>query len=152
MLMIKTVNNAVFFEEVARILLTGQPVELRVRGNSMMPYLRNGKDKVALYPAADTELKKGRIVLFRYRGNYLLHRIIKRNNNTLLLQGDGVYAGKEQVAVNDVVGVVKYLFRSNDKRVSVQSFSASCYWRFWLLFRPFRRILLPMTRKFLLPR
>ncbi|MCL2133645.1 MAG: S24/S26 family peptidase, partial [Bacteroidales bacterium] len=105
--MLKRVENTVFFEEVAHSLSEGRPVELRVQGNSMRPCLRGGKDRVVLYPTKDAELKKGCIVLFRYRGNYLLHRIVKRNKDSLTLQGDGVFAQQEQAVVADVVGVVR---------------------------------------------
>lgn len=140
--MIKTLDNAVFFEEVVRTLSLGEPVELRVKGGSMRPYLRDGLDRVVLYPATDADLKRGQIVLFRYHNQYLLHRIVRRDKEHLLIQGDGVCARQEQVAVTDVFGVVRDVFRPNDKRVSAQSCCTSCYWRLWLLLRPFRRYLL----------
>ena len=72
------------------------------------------------------------VVLFRYYGNFILHRIIKKDGARLLLQGDGVISAVEQCRVDDVVGKVVKVCRSSGKTISVDS------WRWILLSRLWR--------------
>ena len=102
----KAIPNRLFFDYVAERLSDGDNVRLRLKGNSMFPLLRNNKDVVVLAPCAGEKLVPMDVVLFRYRGDYVLHRIVRREGDRLLMQGDGVYASFEQCMVGDVVGRV----------------------------------------------
>ena len=85
----KKVPNNTFFSLVEEEIAEGKPVRFRLKGNSMFPLLRNGKDSVILEKCLPDELKPMDVVLFRYRGSYVLHRIIQRMGDDLLIQGDG---------------------------------------------------------------
>ena len=79
-----------FFALVEKELEEGKTVKIRLKGNSMFPLLRSGRDSVILEKSPAHSLKPMDVVLFRYYGNFILHRIIKREGMRLLLQGDGV--------------------------------------------------------------
>lgn len=57
---------------------SGRSVKFRVKGNSMMPLLRNGKDEVVVGPYDKEELKLFDVILFRQTDRYVLHRIIQK--------------------------------------------------------------------------
>ena len=72
----KKIPNAAALHIIEESILSGSSVRLTVRGNSMAPLLLDGKDVVTLRPFDPAELKPGVIILFRYKGGFVLHRII----------------------------------------------------------------------------
>lgn len=117
----KQIPNQVFFAWVEDEILSGRPVRLRMKGNSMFPLLRSQKDEVLLYPCPSEDLRPKDVVLFRYRGNHLLHRVILRDGNRLLLQGDGSYVAKEECLVDDVVAKVTGIIRPSGRVIPVDN-------------------------------
>jgi len=129
------------------MLSEGHNVECRCFGRSMHPYLRgNGSEVIVASPFSPEELIPGTIVLFRYYGKYVCHRIIGRKEEKLLIQGDGVVKGKERITVSEVMGIVRIVIRSDKKPVSTQSKAAQRYWRCWFRLSPIRRYLLLIYR------
>lgn len=138
----KTIANDTFFAWVEAELAEGRPVCFRLKGNSMFPLLRNGKDSVILEKCNLDTLKPMDVVLFRYKGNHVLHRILRRENNQLLIQGDGSFVAKEQCTVDDVVGKVVQVCRPSGKVLSVDSWQWRLPSRLWRLSNPLRVFLL----------
>ena len=143
----KVLQNDFFFEEVKRIISTGESVEILVKGGSMSPYLRDGIDKVVLGPVKLLDINRGDIVLFSYSNSYLLHRIIKRKGEQLIIQGDSNLIKKENVILSDILGVVRFIIRPSGKCVSVDKTIHKIYWYCWLLLRPFRCFLFTVYKK-----
>lgn len=128
-------------------------VILRLKGNSMFPLLRNGKDVVILEKCPADSLQPMDVVLFRYRGKHVLHRIIRREGERLLIQGDGSIVAKEECTVDDVVGKVVQICRPSGKEIPVGSWQwtiPSRVWRglgflrIWLLRVAYRLFLRPV--------
>ena len=137
----KPIPNTIILEEVEQMISIGNSVELKVKGQSMRPYLRSGKDKIILSPFRPVDLKCGAIVLFRYDHRYVFHRIIKIENENLIIQGDG-NKSCEKALKSDVIGVVRGIVRPGGKTISLPDFSSEVYWRCWRFLRPIRRYLL----------
>lgn len=136
-----------FHESVDQLLSEGKSVELRCFGSSMQPYLRgDGSEVIVASPFSPEELTPGTIVLFRYQGKYICHRIVLRKENILSMQGDGVLKKREQITVSDVAGIIRILIRNNKKPVSTRTKAAQCYWRCWSRLSPIRRYLLKVYR------
>ena len=72
---ILVIPNDVFFSRVCESLGEGGKVTFTVKGHSMFPFLRSGKDRVCLVKPESGGLAAGDVILFRFRGNYILHRI-----------------------------------------------------------------------------
>ena len=148
----KKVPNNTFFSLVEEEIAEGKPVRFRLKGNSMFPLLRNGKDSVILEKCLPDELKPMDVVLFRYRGSYVLHRIIQRMGDDLLIQGDGSIVAIEQCTVNDVVGKVTSIRRSSGKVLSVNDWKWTFPSRLWRCSNFMRKFLLRVSyRLFLRP-
>ena len=107
----KQIANDMFFSWVESEIEAGRAVRFRLKGHSMFPLLRNGKDVVVLQPCTYDTLKVMDVVLFRYRGKHLLHRIIRIERDTLYMQGDGVLVNEEKCTASDVVGKVCMVIR-----------------------------------------
>lgn len=127
----KTIPNDTFFACVEAELAEGRPVRFRLKGNSMFPLLRNGKDVVVLRKCPAESLQPMDVVLFRYRGKHVLHRIIRREGERLLIQGDGSIVAKEECTVNDVVGKVLRICRPSGKEIPVGSWQWTIPSRMW---------------------
>lgn len=131
------VANKVLFSAVEEYIALGQSVLFRVKGTSMRPYLRSERDLVEFAPCDIDQLKKGDIVLFRYHGTYLMHRIRKRKGEKLCIQGDGVLANKEYPLTSDVIAIVRSVIRVADSGRRTAIPCASLRWRIlsalWLI-------------------
>jgi len=139
----RVIPNSAFFENAEQLLSEGNSVELRCFGRSMQPYLHgDGREVIVASPFSPEELIPGVIALYRYNGKHICHRIIRREGEKLLIQGDGVTNAREQVSVSDVIGIIRTVVRRNKKPVSTQSKAAQLYWRLWLRLSPVRKYLL----------
>ena len=139
----RVIPNKEFIENVDQLLSEGKSVELRCLGSSMQPYLRgDGSEVIVASPFSPDELIPGAIVLFHYRGKYICHRVVKREEEKLMIQGDGVIKRQEQVLLSDVVGIIRIIIRRSKKPVSTQTKAAQWYWRCWRRLSPVRRPLL----------
>ena len=131
----KIIANDVFFASIEELIAEGQSVEMTVRGFSMRPFLRNERDVVVLSPIASEQLRCGMVVLFRYRGAHVLHRIVRIEGEMLTMEGDGNYRQAE-VAPRDAV--VAYVSEAKLAEGSALGYN-SVGWR--------RRTLLSLSRK-----
>lgn len=118
----KTINNNDLFTEIESIINGGGTVSICVKGNSMRPFLRNGRDTVMLTAITKTQLRCGMVVLFRNKGKYILHRIRRIDNHELTIKGDGNYRQTEKANIEDVLGYV-YAIERNEKTIRYGSLS-----------------------------
>lgn len=81
----------------------------------MLPTLRPATDEILISPIDDLDdLRELDIVAVRDRdGNLLVHRLIKKDGDQLLLRGDGNVRNRkeETVAADQVIGVVTEIRR-----------------------------------------
>ncbi len=136
------ISNDCFFAEVVQRLEAGQSVRFRVKGTSMTPLLRNGKEEVVVYPCTTDIPKCWDVVLFRYHGHYVLHRIIRCTGSSFVLQGDGVWASYEECRMEDVAGVVRQVVRPSGRVVCTSSLAWHWKSRLWCRLGPLRRFAL----------
>jgi len=132
------VPNYVLLEDVASLLEEGREVVLAPRGNSMLPFIREGRDSVALRKLDG--VKVGDIVLARLAGRYVMHRVVAVEGEKLTLMGDGNVGLKEHCTVADVIGTVVWIVRGNKKFKPGRG-------RLWRALCPLRRILLALYRR-----
>ena len=105
----KVISNDIFFAQVEALLDEGQSVVIRVKGYSMRPFMRSDRTQVRIAPISDSECKNlrvGDIVLFRYRGRHILHRIRHIEGNKITLAGDGNYRLWEHCSHEEVIGIL----------------------------------------------
>ena len=134
------VANEVLLEEAAALMNEGREVSFTPLGNSMLPFIRGGRDSVVLEKKDTVEV--GDIVLARLPGpRYVLHRVIRRDGAALTLMGDGNIAGTEACTVADIIGTA----------VEVIKLSGRSYkpgkGRLWRALKPFRRYILAIYRR-----
>lgn len=124
----KIIDNESLFADVEHIIGEGGSVQLRVKGGSMRPFLRDGRDTVTLVAADTANLRKGMVVLFRHGGRHVLHRIRRIDGDRLTIKGDGNYRMTEMSRRGNVAAVAVSIER-NSKTVDY----GSTKWK-WLSF------------------
>lgn len=99
------VQNDLFFEIITDDLKKGKSVKFNVSGKSMMPFLNHG-DQVVVKQPSGLDVKKGDIILVKYQGKFILHRLVKIKGVKYYLAGDGNLDQIEIVEKEDVLGLV----------------------------------------------
>ena len=135
----KTIPNDILIPEIGKLLAEGREVELRPKGNSMLPFIRQEKDSVVLLKKPGVEV--GDIVLAKTGGRFVLHRVYKMEGTALTLMGDGNVAGTERCTVDDVLGTVIRIVRPGGKSVIPSK------GMLWKALKPIRRYLLAFYRR-----
>ena len=143
------IDNDTFFADVQRMLDEGKRVTIPVKGSSMLPFIRGGKDLVVLEKAGEV-LRADDIVLFhvgpREGGRYVMHRILSIDGDAVDIQGDGVPKTHEHVRRNQVIAKVVEILRDGKRRVDPYSPGQRRLVHFWQWMRPVRRYILFIYR------
>ena len=121
-------------------LAAGQTVRyLPLRGVSMLPMLRQGKDAVELSPLPE-KLKKYDLPVYQYpSGKVVMHRVVDVKPDHYICLGDNTY-DYEHIYPDQLIGVVS-AFKRGEKRISVDAPGYRLYSRIWVASFPLRRFL-----------
>lgn len=120
-------------------LAAGKNVRFAPRGVSMLPMLRQGRDKVILSPVTG-RLKKYDLPLYqRDNGQYVLHRIVKVGD-TYTCIGDNQYELERGIRQDQIIAVVT-AFTRDDREIPVTDLGYRIYCRAWRWLRPVKRLL-----------
>lgn len=127
-------------ETLLDLIQNGAQVPLMISGSSMRPLLKPRRDMVWLRPCKDSDIKKGRILLFRRRdGSLILHRIRKiLPENKLLMNGDA-QAWCESIDRKQIIAIV-YEIKRKEKQIPWDFWLLRCWdmvWSITIKFRPF---------------
>ena len=111
---------------------------LIVTGNSMRPFIKDGRDTVWLEACKDSDYKRGKILLFRREGGkFVLHRVRKvMPDGTLVMNGDAQY-WCESIKKEQVLAVVTYI-ETNGKKRSCNSMRYKFGIEVWQILKPLR--------------
>jgi len=107
------VANNLLIPEIGRLIQEGHTVTILVKGFSMRPFLEHG-DKVVLGRCLNVFIND--VVLAKIEsGQYVLHRVIRKEDNHLTLQGDGNLTNTEQCLTSGVVAKAIAFIRKGRK-------------------------------------
>lgn len=135
----RVLPNDILLGEVAAVLSEGREVVISPTGNSMLPFIRDGRDRVVLRKQDD--LAVGDIVLMYTGGRYILHRVIEIDGERVTLMGDGNLKSVEHGTRAEVIGTVTEILRPGGRSVRPGT------GRFWRVLKPVRRYILAIYRR-----
>lgn len=109
------VGQLLLSELSGELLSLGFGVRFRAPGTSMHPTIRNG-DVITVEPVAPGKLVRGDIILYRFRGGFIAHRLVnieQRNGSGLsfILRGDASSTCDQPVKPGQILGKVVWLER-----------------------------------------
>lgn len=109
---LRTLPNSDALSFIEECIKRGEDVKLRVRGNSMAPLLINNLDYVVLRPINGHKIEIGDIIFFRYKGYFLMHRVVEliADNDCfaefkIVAKGDSLKSC-EFIKLRDIVAIV----------------------------------------------
>ena len=144
------IDNDTFFADVLGVLEQGKRVTIPVKGFSMLPFIRGGKDLVVLEKADRDLLKADDIVLFHIGtqggGRYVMHRILAVDGDQVDIMGDGVPYNREHVLRNQILARAVEIIRGGKRSVDPYSRRQLRLVHFWQWLRPVRRYILFIYR------
>ena len=133
------VDNSILIPEMGILLREGKDVRFTPTGVSMRPFIEGNRDTVILRQLPSVCV--GDIVLAAINDNqFVLHRVIAIDRDTITLQGDGNLSGTEQCRRSNVLGTVVRVIRPNGKTKRLTR------GRLWYHLRPLRKLLLKIYR------
>lgn len=140
------------FEE--RLATEGKLIHTNV-GDSMMPFLREGRDLMIIEPRPEGRCKRLDAVLYkRPNGKYVLHRILKVRKNDYVLCGDNRIMREFGVQEDWIFGVLTGIIRDGktipvtDRRYQLRvHLLCDFFWGRVVVFR-IRGLLRRIKRKF----
>lgn len=113
------VPNDLFFSWVLSHL--DKEPAIPVKGFSMLPFIRGGRDLVVLEEVKDGGWKVDDIVLFHMGpedgGRYIMHRILRIDGDRVEIMGDGVPRNRERVTRGCLLARAKRILRNGAKKV-----------------------------------
>jgi hypothetical protein len=131
---IRTISNREIFAIARDTLLEGSTVRIAVNGESMLPFFRSGST-ILLRPVREEDIRKYNVVMADAGHAFVVHRIVKIDDDKITLLGDGNIYGTESVSRDKIYGVVDCS--------ALHLFFA----KIWLWLRPVRRFPLAIFRR-----
>lgn len=150
--MTKTIvkDKGLMMEEIRTLVSEGKTITLTVKGNSMNPFIVHLRDRMTIGPWKDEDIRKGTVALVKdTRGSYVIHRIIKRDKDRVVLLGDGNIGFTETATLDNVIGIMHNIDRKG-RIWTPQSTLWRLYSWFWMTLTPLRRYPLALWRKLFL--
>lgn len=106
-----TVDAQLLGQVIAQTVAEGGSFVLTITGNSMRPWLKPGVDRVRLAKAGT--VREGDVVFFRrITGEYVLHRVIRVEGETLTVNGDS-QEWTEKIGRNQVLAVAEAFYHGD---------------------------------------
>ena len=138
------VENNILIPQIAELIAKGKQVRFTPTGVSMRPFIEGDKDSVIL-TALQTPPRRGDILLAQTqtlcgKKTYVLHRLIRIEGDSYILQGDGNLAGEEYCALGDIIGRVIRIESPDGRRKLLTR------GRLWYFLKPIRSFLLKIYR------
>lgn len=111
---VKKIKSCEMFLVIKEILQAGGSAWITVTGMSMYPFLREDEDSVELSSTSIEKIKKGDIVLIqRLTGEYILHRVLKKEHNDFYIIGDAQQWVEGPLMPKQLVAIVTAVKRNN---------------------------------------
>jgi len=124
----------------------GMRVTFPVKGYSMLPFIIGGKESVDLVKPEHPQV--GDIVLAWVEGcRYVIHRIIRIDNDNVTLMGDGNLAGVEHCRLDDVAAIAVNVVTPNGTHKPLYASWRVRASQLWWRLLPVRRWILAIYRR-----
>lgn len=133
-----TLSNDILLGSVVEMVGNGSVVKINISGSSMKPFLYNG-DSILLKKVAKQNIYLGDIVLGKYHNNYVLHRVVRIENDCVFLAGDNNLSQIERIEEENICAIAIALVTDEGNKDLTTN-----YRRFlgllWYCLRPFRKV------------
>ncbi len=112
---VEGIRLAELFPLIEEKLKNGGEISFKPHGISMLPLIRQGKDSVTLEQLKEEPKKYDVIFYRRADGQFVLHRIIGRDEEGLILCGDNQFVKEYGVQKEQIIGIMTSVLRDGEK-------------------------------------
>lgn len=134
------------FSVLHEFLENGQNFKMTVTGNSMMPFLREGKDAVLISKESYSNIKRHDIVLIqRDNGEYVMHRVLKKSAESFYMVGDAQCRVEGPLRPDQLRGIIRSIYR-NGRCISVEHKGYKMLAVLWQTLHPVRGIIFKLHK------
>jgi len=130
------VSNEILLGTVVEFINEGRQVKMNISGSSMQPFLFDG-DTVLLKAIQWKDIKLGDIILGKYNGLYVLHRVINKKIDCVHLAGDNNTHQIEVIYSKNIYALATSLIKPMGN-VDLTTCSSRYKGLCWYYLRPFR--------------
>ena len=117
-------------------------------GCSMLPMLRQNRDTVIIGKIT-SPLKNNDVVFYqRKTGEYVLHRIVKIENNGYVIRGDNCYYNECDITDDNILGILNGFYR-DEKYIDCKTSTGYKFYVFAVRSTYYLRLILMKLRIFL---
>ena len=143
----RIVENRVFLPQVVQLIENGHTATIVARGNSMRPFIEDGRDKLVL--GRVDSIAEGDVVLAEVsEGCFVCHRVDKFAGGMVTMRGDGNVVGTEVFPEEKVRAKLIQVIRNGKTYTLTTSRAWKLYSAVWPRLLPVRRYLLAFYRLF----
>lgn len=130
------------FINAKRLLEQNGEISGRTVGKSMLPLFRSDRD-IAIIKKIDRKLKVNDVLLYRKKetDEFILHRLIKIDENGYIIRGDNRYNREKNVTDDDIIGVMTAFERNGKYYECDKSTSYKLYVFYIRASYPLRRVI-----------
>lgn len=147
MRIVKHVKAEFMMPLIKEVIENGGAARITVTGSSMYPFLRENIDSVELNKCTFDEIRRGDIVLIkRDNGQYILHRVIKKENTIFYMVGDAQQWIEGPLNEDQLIAVATAIWRK-DKRISCSNLVLRLSTLMWLRLLPHRYFVIKVFKK-----
>ncbi|WP_104384618.1 S24 family peptidase [Sphingobacterium sp. HMA12] len=141
----RIISNELYFTEVQHMLNEGKEIRIRIKGDSMRPFIQDG-DSVLLLAYRGGALQPGSNLLARHQGKYVFHRYVGRKKGQVVLAGDGNLVLREYINPADIIAVALVHFPQNSaKEINLNHSWARFRGLAWYHIRLLRRVVVKLA-------
>lgn len=139
----RVVDTREYVSVLREIVAEGKVVSMRIAGSSMSPFLCHNRDYI-YFTKPDRALRKGDMVFYqRDTGQYVMHRILKKDSRGFYIVGDAQTAIEGPVREDQIFARIIKVQR---KGKFLQS--GDFWWEFfehvWIRMIPVRRVIVKL--------
>lgn len=139
------VENQLFLPQVVQLIEEGHLATVLARGNSMRPFIEDGRDKLVFGPVE--AIAVGDVVLAEVtKGFYACHRVESIHDGMVTMRGDGNVKGTETFPAGNVKAKLVRVVRKEKTYLLDTSTVWKLYSAIWPRLLPLRRFLLAIYR------
>lgn len=142
----KQVDTVEYFTMLREMTDQGAEVQVRISGNSMLPFLADQRDFI-FFKKPDRPLKRGDIVAYqRVNGQFVVHRIYKIRPEGVYIVGDAQREMEGPLPAGCIFGLVTKVQRKG-KWIGPGNFWWEFFEHIWIRIVPLRIPLMGMYRQ-----
>lgn len=94
-------------------ILAGKKVRFGPKGTSMLPLIRQGVDTIVLEKAPENLNKYDLPLYLRDNGQFVLHRVVDKNENGYVMCGDNQYDREYDVKPSQILAIATGIYRGD---------------------------------------